>query len=83
MMIATCYDFYECFFLVLRFNSVEFFMVSFICLYLGSVPVERLETCFQRNIPLEFWLKFVHNLCQELVISEGNKGDYTQSTKFP
>jgi hypothetical protein len=41
MKIATCYDFYDCFF---RFNSMQFFMVIFVCLYLGSLPVERLET---------------------------------------
>lgn len=64
-MIATCYDFYEHFFLVLRFNSVQFFMDIFICLYLGSVPVERLET--QDKFSEEYIIGILVTICAQLV----------------
>jgi hypothetical protein len=64
-MIATCYDLYELFFLLLRFNSVQFFMVIFICLCLGSVPVERLET--QDKSLEEYTIGLLVTICAHLV----------------
>jgi hypothetical protein len=65
MMTAICYDFYECVFLLLRFNSVQFFMVIFNCLYLGSVPVERLET--QDKFLEEYIIGILVTICAQLL----------------
>jgi hypothetical protein len=61
MMIATCYD-YEYFFQTLGFNSVQFFMVIFICLYLRSVPVET-----QDKFSEEYTIEILVTICAQLV----------------